>query len=101
MAKNTGKVREKSGNFVRPQKWKPCSSFVYIFSRKLHKTRKKHWTKKEGERASLLPPRPPDPTMTNVIFPVEINLWQVNGSREVSDFIGIKSRLQQLRFLDD
>ena len=23
MAKNTGKVREKSGNFVSPEKWEP------------------------------------------------------------------------------
>ena len=26
MAKNTGKVREKSGNFVSPEKWEPCFS---------------------------------------------------------------------------
>ena len=26
MAKNTGKVREKSGNFVSPEKWEPCDS---------------------------------------------------------------------------
>ena len=25
MAKNTGKVREKSGNFVSLKKWEPCS----------------------------------------------------------------------------
>ena len=25
MAKNTGKVREKSGNFVSPEKWEPWS----------------------------------------------------------------------------
>ena len=25
MAKNTGKVREKSGNFVSPEKWEPCN----------------------------------------------------------------------------
>ena len=24
MGKNTGKVREKSGNFVSPEKWEPC-----------------------------------------------------------------------------
>ena len=24
MEKNTGKVREKSGNFVIPEKWEPC-----------------------------------------------------------------------------
>ena len=24
MEKNTGKVREKSGNFVSPEKWEPC-----------------------------------------------------------------------------
>ena len=24
MARNTGKVREKSGNFVSPEKWEPC-----------------------------------------------------------------------------
>ena len=24
--KNTGKVREKSGNFVSPEKWEPCRS---------------------------------------------------------------------------
>ena len=24
MAKNTWKVREKSGNFVSPEKWEPC-----------------------------------------------------------------------------
>ena len=29
MAKNTGKVREKSGNFVSPEKWEPCDG-VYI-----------------------------------------------------------------------
>ena len=27
MAKNTGKVREKSGNFVSPEKWEPCIYF--------------------------------------------------------------------------
>ena len=26
MAKNTGKVREKSGNFVSLEKWEPCNS---------------------------------------------------------------------------
>ena len=34
MAKNTGKVREKSGNFVSPEKWEPCivnGSTVGIF----------------------------------------------------------------------
>ena len=25
MAKSTGKVREKSGNFVSPEKWEPCN----------------------------------------------------------------------------
>ena len=25
MGKNTGKVREKSGNFVSPEKWEPCT----------------------------------------------------------------------------
>ena len=24
IGKNTGKVREKSGNFVSPEKWEPC-----------------------------------------------------------------------------
>ena len=28
MAKNAGKVREKSGNFVSPEKWEPCLSIV-------------------------------------------------------------------------
>ena len=28
MEKNTGKVREKSGNFVSPEKWEPCVSSV-------------------------------------------------------------------------
>ena len=28
MEKNTGKVREKSGNFVSPEKWEPCSLLV-------------------------------------------------------------------------
>ena len=27
MEKNTGKVREKSGNFVSPEKWEPCVRF--------------------------------------------------------------------------
>ena len=26
MEKNTGKVREKSGNFVSPEKWEPCEN---------------------------------------------------------------------------
>ena len=26
MEKDTGKVREKSGNFVIPEKWEPCNS---------------------------------------------------------------------------
>ena len=26
IGKNTGKVREKSGNFVSPEKWEPCIS---------------------------------------------------------------------------
>ena len=26
MEKDTGKVREKSGNFVSPEKWEPCST---------------------------------------------------------------------------
>ena len=26
MAKNTGKVREKSGNFVSPEEWEPWTS---------------------------------------------------------------------------
>ena len=26
MEKNTGKVREKSGNFVSPEKWEPCTN---------------------------------------------------------------------------
>ena len=31
MAKNTGKVREKSGNFVSMEKWEPCTwSYWYI-----------------------------------------------------------------------
>ena len=29
MAKNTGKVREKSGNFVSPEKWEPWRSETY------------------------------------------------------------------------
>ena len=33
MAKITGKVREKSGNFVSPEKWEPWLSFYTI----LHK----------------------------------------------------------------
>ena len=28
MVKSTGKVREKSGNFVSPKKWEPCPSFL-------------------------------------------------------------------------
>ena len=27
MRKNTGKVSEKSGNFVSPEKWEPCTNF--------------------------------------------------------------------------
>ena len=30
MTKNTGKVREKSGNFVSPEKWEPCF-ITYIY----------------------------------------------------------------------
>ena len=31
MGKNTGKVREKSGNFVSPEKWEPCNgAVIYI-----------------------------------------------------------------------
>ena len=40
----------------------------------------------------------PDPTIPNVIFPAEINQWQVDGSKQVSNFIVIKTYLQQLRF---
>ena len=29
MAKNTGKVREKSGNFVGPEKWEPWQVIVF------------------------------------------------------------------------
>ena len=29
MAKNTGEVREKSGNFVSPEKWEPCRFLSY------------------------------------------------------------------------
>ena len=32
MAKNTGKVREKSGNFVSPEKWEPCINRI-VFQR--------------------------------------------------------------------
>ena len=32
MAKNTGKVREKSGNFVSPEKWEPCQYCTLHFS---------------------------------------------------------------------
>ena len=34
MEKNTGKVREKSGNFVIPEKWEPCITvdITYCFS---------------------------------------------------------------------
>ena len=28
MEKNTGKVREKSGNFVSPEKWEPCQDMT-------------------------------------------------------------------------
>ena len=28
MARNTGKVREKSGNFVSPEKWEPCDTII-------------------------------------------------------------------------
>ena len=31
MEKNTGKVREKSGNFVSPEKWEPCSVLDTLF----------------------------------------------------------------------
>ena len=31
MEKNTGKVREKSGNFVSPEKWEPCK-WGWIFA---------------------------------------------------------------------
>ena len=30
MEKNTGKVREKSGNFVSPEKWEPCICYGKI-----------------------------------------------------------------------
>ena len=44
MVKNTGKVREKSGNFVSPEKWEPC---VILFT---------------GEGVSVRdPPHPPPP----------------------------------------
>ena len=32
MAKNTGKVREKSGNFVSPEKWEPCQNRINILA---------------------------------------------------------------------
>ena len=32
MAKNTGKVREKSGNSVSPEKWEPCVRFILLSS---------------------------------------------------------------------
>ena len=33
MAKSTGKVREKSGNFVSPEKWEPCRSGKIVSKR--------------------------------------------------------------------
>ena len=36
MAKNTGKVREKSGNFVSPEKWEPCVHPLHM---------EPHWTR--------------------------------------------------------
>ena len=33
MEKNTRKVREKSGNFVSPEKWEPCLFAVKILAR--------------------------------------------------------------------
>ena len=30
MEKNTGKVREKSGNFVSPEKWEPCVNIEFL-----------------------------------------------------------------------
>ena len=30
MEKNTGKVREKSGNFVILEKWEPCQCYPYL-----------------------------------------------------------------------
>ena len=42
MAKNSGKVREKSGNFVSPEKWEPwygfnfgVAAYVLLYSHKL------------------------------------------------------------------
>ena len=32
MGKNTGKVREKSGNFVSPEKWEPCANEEPVMS---------------------------------------------------------------------
>ena len=29
IGKNTGKVREKPGNFVSPEKWEPCKNQLY------------------------------------------------------------------------
>ena len=37
MAKNTGKVREKSGNFVSPEKWEPCIKHMHVISFYLEK----------------------------------------------------------------
>ena len=31
MAKSTGKVREKSGNFVSPEKWEPCFKYYELY----------------------------------------------------------------------
>ena len=33
MEKDTGKVREKSGNFVIPEKWEPCTTIAKYISK--------------------------------------------------------------------
>ena len=37
IGKNTGKVREKSGNFVGPEKWEPCTTARSIHTYKASK----------------------------------------------------------------
>ena len=57
MEKNTGKVREKSGNFVSPEKWepciKPCSQGTYLGRLSPGNRGQQTWQKKDNKLVAV------------------------------------------------
>ena len=52
MEKNTGKVREKSGNFVSPEKWEPCEG-NFLLSRYKFRNAKRVGLQELGPRFTM------------------------------------------------